>query len=232
LYRGFVDELGPMDAAVIGGNLTATTEADFIDITLIGAVEPELLVRRSTGRLSHAVLVTGFPGRSAAGLKLLQKAGPDEDLSGHPLIKAYNRPVHRAREGRALARSGLVSAMIDTSDGLLGDLGHVCRESGLGADLFLERLPLDDDLKEAAAALEIKARDLVLGESDDYELIITCQADRVEAVRRAVASAGRAPVAEIGRLTEVGQGLRLIGPGGDVRRVRSAGWDHFSGSRP
>jgi thiamine-monophosphate kinase len=96
MYRGFLDELNPFGAAVIGGNLARTESDVFIDVTLIGEAKEGKVLRRSSARPGDIVLVTGYPGRSAAGLQLLTCALASLD---HPLVKAYTRPPHRARAG-------------------------------------------------------------------------------------------------------------------------------------
>jgi thiamine-monophosphate kinase len=228
IYRGFIAELNPFEASVIGGNVTKTEHAMFIDITLVGEVEQGRMARRSGARAGDAILVTGYPGESAAGLHLLLNAQPTEDLSKHPLVRTYNTPSHRAREGEAIAQSGYATAMIDTSDGLLGDLGHICKESAVGAALILEKLPVREMLRGAAAQMGRDPFDLVLQESDDYELIITCAADNVDGICSAVAAVSKVPVTEVGRITEAAHGIKLIQPDGTERTVTPAGWDHFS----
>jgi thiamine-monophosphate kinase len=227
IYRGFIAELNPFEASVIGGNVTKTEHAMFVDITLVGEVEQGRMARRSGARAGDAILVTGYPGESAAGLHLLLSAQSTEDLSKHPLVKAYNTPSHRAREGEAIAQSGYATAMIDTSDGFLGDLGHICKESGVGATLILEKLPMREVLRGAAAQMNRDPFDLVLQESDDYELIITCPADNVDGIRSAVAAVSEVSVAEVGRVTEAVHGIKLIQPDGTARAVTPDGWDHF-----
>jgi thiamine-monophosphate kinase len=227
MYRGFLCELNPMGASIIGGNITKSEDAVFVDITLIGEVEPGKLVRRSTAKEGDAILVTGYPGQAVAGLELLLHAPPDEDLSRHPLVRAYNTPSHRAREGRAVALSECATAMIDTSDGFLGDLGHICEESGVGALLVRENLPVSEALKQAARDLGRDPYDLVLGDSDDYELIITCPPERMERIRAAVASASDLPVTEVGRIGDKAEGMKLLLPDGSQRAILPKGWDHF-----
>lgn len=228
IYRGFIAELNPFGASVIGGNVTKTEHAIFIDITLIGEVEKDKMVRRSGARAGDAILVTGYPGESAAGLHLLLNAQSSEDLSRHPLVQAFNTPSHRAREGEAIARSGYATAMIDTSDGFLGDLGHICEESGVGATLILEDLPMRKELEEVAAQWGKDPFELVLQESDDYELIITCGPENVDGIRSAVDSVGQVLVTEVGQITEGGDGIKLIMPDGAERVVTPSGWDHFT----
>jgi thiamine-monophosphate kinase len=228
IYRGFIAELNPFGASVIGGNVTKTEHAMFIDITLIGEVEKDKMVRRSGARAGDAILVTGYPGESAAGLHLLLNAQPLGDLSKHPLVQAYNTPSHRAREGEAIGRSGYATAMIDTSDGFLGDLGHICEESRVGAALILEKLPMRKDLKEAAAQLGKDPFELALQESDDYELIITCAVENMDGICSALDAVSDVLVTEVGQITEVGDGIKLIMPDGAERRVTPSGWDHFN----
>jgi thiamine-monophosphate kinase len=227
MYRGFLEELNPFGASIIGGNVTKSEHALFIDITLIGQAEKGRIVRRSTARIGDAVLTTGYPGESAAGLHML-KAHPKADLSEHPLVRAFNSPSHRAREGEAIARSGHATAMIDTSDGFLGDLGHICQESGKGAIIALEKLPIREELRHFAAELGCNPYELLVRESDDYELIITCSLENVARVRSAVAALSDTPVNEVGKIVDASEGIKLIHPDGTQRMVSPLGWDHFS----
>jgi thiamine-monophosphate kinase len=228
MYRGFVAELNPFGASIIGGNLTKSGDSPFIDITLIGEVEHGKTVRRSTAKVGDAILVTGYPGQSAAGLQLLLQVERMEGLHDHPLVRAYNTPSHRAREGRAIAQSGCVTAMIDTSDGFLGDLGHICKESAVGAELIRENLPISEDLRQAAQKLGQDPYDLVLKDSDDYELIITCSPDHVDQIYSAVSALSDVPVTEVGRITDVARQIKLMLPNGTRSEIISAGWDHFT----
>jgi len=228
MYLGFVAELNPFDAAIIGGNLTKSEGANFIDITLIGEIESGKSVRRSTAKPGDTILVTGYPGQAAAGLQILLKAGPFDAVGTHPLVQAYNTPSHRAREGAAVAKSGLPTAMIDTSDGLLGDLGHICDESGVGARLIQERLPMSSALREAAEQMEQEPLDFVLQDSDDYELIIACPPEHVNRIRSLVTSLNPIPVTEIGTITGKTEGIKLILRDGMARDIIPSGWDHFA----
>ncbi len=227
IYRGFIAELNPFDAAIIGGNLTKSEGANFIDITLIGEIESGKSVRRSTAKLGNTILVTGYPGQAAAGLQILLKTIPVDDVRAHPLVQAYNTPSHRAREGEAVAGAGLATAMIDTSDGLLGDLGHICDESGVGARIIQENLPISSALREAAEQMGQEPLDFVLQDSDDYELIITCPPEHVGGICTLITSLSHIPVTEIGTITEKTDGIKLISYDGIPRDITPSGWDHF-----
>ncbi|UCE41563.1 MAG: thiamine-phosphate kinase [Candidatus Aminicenantes bacterium] len=227
MYRGFVTELNPLGASIVGGNLTKTENTVFIDITMIGEVRKENLMLRSTAQPGDAILVTGYPGQAAAGLNLLQNAKAYKNLHAHPLVKAYNLPAHRALEGQAVARSQKAHAMIDTSDGFLADLGHICQESHVGALLIQENLPISSELKEAAVEMGMDSYQLFLQESDDYELIITCSPKQVLNIRSAIKEISQTPIHEVGRIRDASEGIELMLPDGTKRPISLKGWDHF-----
>lgn len=228
MYRGFITELNPFRASIIGGNITKTEDGIFIDITLIGEVEKNKLMLRSTAKTGDAILVTGYPGQAAAGLKLLQCSRPSEDLREHSLVRVHTTPSHRAWEGQMIARSGYASAMIDTSDGFLGDLGHICQASGVGAVLIQDKFPISKALQKVAAQFGLDPYELFLKDSDDYELIITCSPDHITHIRSAVAEVSDVPVAEVGRITDEVGNFQLMLPDGTSRRITPTGWDHFA----
>ena len=230
MYRGFLAELNPFNGAIIGGNLTKSGDGMFIDVTLIGEVEQGKGVRRSGARPGDAILVTGHPGQSAAGLQLLLRGPAGSPLADHPLVRAYNTPCHRAQLGEAIAQTGCATAMIDTSDGFLGDLGHICEESKVGAELFKEKIPLSEDLRETARVLGRDPYDFFLGESDDYELVVTCQPQDMDLIHSVAAGCGAVPIAEVGRITPA-HGMTLILPGEERRPLNPSSWDHFRVTR-
>jgi thiamine-monophosphate kinase len=227
IYRGFLQELNPFKASIIGGNITKTGGNNFIDITLVGEVEQGKLMLRSSADAGDAILVTGYPGQAVVGLQLLQRSQSPQDVQNHPLVRAYNTPKHRAREGHAIAHSGYAKAMIDTSDGLLADLGHICEESGVGAEIIQKQLPLSEALNQEAGQMELDPYDLVMSDSDDYELIMTCSAENVPKIRSLVASISDVPVSEIGQIKEAKEKIQLILPDGSIQSVSPSGWDHF-----
>ncbi len=117
--------------------------------------------------------------------------------------------------------------MIDTSDGLLADLAHICQESQVGADLGQEKLPISEALCRAAALLNQDPYEFFLGESDDYELVITCRPEDVALLLSKSAQCCPVPVTEIGRITERPGEIALLMSDGQRRPVRPSGWDHF-----
>ncbi len=226
IYSGFMKELNPLGASVIGGNITGTDSHNFINITMTGKVESERMLRRSGAVAGDLILVTGYPGQAAAGLKRLFDGHFAACLYDDPLVKVYNLPVHRAREGRAVALSGIATSMIDISDGLMGDLGHICEQSGVGAEIIRDRLPISRHMRELIDQQGWNVYEIITGDSDDYELVITCAPDNKDKVREAVAAISDVPVTEIGVITPE-QGVKIVAPDGVRHPVRPTGWDHF-----
>jgi thiamine-monophosphate kinase len=148
-------------------------------------------------------------------------------MKDHPLVKAYNIPQHRAREGHAIASSRYARAMIDTSDGLLADLGHICEESAVGAELFKEKFPVSQALSQMASQLNRDPYELILSDSDDYELILTCAPVNVEKIRSIITDISDIPITEIGRITKAREKIQIINPDGRKQSVMPSGWDHF-----
>ncbi len=230
IYHGFLFELNPFGASIIGGNITKSGNGMFIDITLVGEVEQGKAVRRSGARPGDVILVTGYPGQSAAGLQLLLHEPGDSKIKEHPLVKIFNTPSHRAQVGEAIAQTGCASALIDTSDGFLGDLGHICEGSGVGAELLKEKFPISEHLREAALRLRGDPYDFFLGDSDDYELIITCRPQDVPRIRSSVSQCCPVLVTEVGTITDKAGEIFLLLPEGTKLPVKPSGWDHFQKS--
>ena len=140
IVRGLVRDARACQAQLIGGNVSRGRCLG-LTVTVVGDAESRA-VTRNGARPGHLIAVTGALGDAAAGVELLA-AGRRRG----GLIDAYRRPPLRIDIGRALVRRGLATAMIDVSDGLVQDLGHLCRASGTGARLDLEALPLSAALK-------------------------------------------------------------------------------------
>ena len=224
IYKGFMEELNPFNASIIGGNITRVNHSTMIDITLIGEVERSRKLLRSTARVGDAIMVTGYPGQAAAGLQMLMNNENRIQLRNHPLVDAYIRPVHRAAEGCSLASNGKVNAMIDISDGFLGDLGHICERSRVGAEINLENFPVSESMRDISLLLNKEIYDIVLGNSDDYELIFTCSPEDVEMLRSVISDI---PAHEVGRITSASEGIKIILEDGTSQKIKPSGWNHF-----
>jgi thiamine-monophosphate kinase len=221
---------------VVGGDTSAAPAGWLVNITLLGDLETEPRLR-SGARPGDVVAVTGALGRSAAGLALLEEnARADEPGSSleagtrFDLTDAHLRPQPRVLEGQWLGRTPGVTAMMDLSDGLAADLRRLTDESGAGASVRLDQLPIDSRTRQAAEALNRDPLDWATGGGEDYELLLTCEAAAFERLRDGLAEAGGVKLTAIGEITPVARGLRFLDARGNPARV-SLGYQHFSAGR-
>ena len=162
--------------------------------------------------------MTGTLGDAAAALALLERD------PAHALRARLDRPTPRVRAGLALV--GLASACVDISDGLLADLGHVARRSGVGAQVEIDALPASDAL--CAAFDAVTRRPMQASGGDDYELCFTAPADARVRIA-ALASSLDLRITRIGRMV-AGEGVNPVRVDGDPWTPPRRGYDHFATS--
>jgi thiamine-monophosphate kinase len=198
------------------------------DIVLVGSAPVGRALRRSGGRVGDALYVTGRLGGAAAELAVLGARGEKASAvrmpgrgaaANHPQLL----PQPRVGVGLALVRRSLASSAIDLSDGLSTDLAHLCRESGVGAVIEADRLPIHP---LAMLAGPERALDFALNGGEDYELLFSARAG-VRMPRSVVGVA----ITRIGTLVR-GETVSIADSGGRRRVLQAGGWEHFAGGRP
>lgn len=229
IYAGLRQEAERYATAIVGGNIASSEQALILDITLLGAVEHGRALTRSGARVGDVVLVTGSLGNAAAGLHtLLQPATHYPPDAQEVVRQAYRVPQPRVREGRVLSRfgPGIVTALLDISDGLSGDLGHICERSNVGVRVDLARLPLSQSLHSIAVSAARDPYAWALHGGEDYELLFTVPPTSEQAVIDAVQAATGTPVTPIGVVLPPEEGMRLLRPDGREEPLVVQSWDH------
>jgi thiamine-monophosphate kinase len=228
LYEGLRALAARYNVAIVGGNVSSTSGPLTIDITALGRVARDRMLTRAGARPGDALLVTGSLGAGRVGLRAFTSSGAQPPPEALARVRARMvTPEPRVREGMALAATGAVTAMLDISDGLAGDLGHICERSHVGALVDAAALPVDDATRAVALALGEDAGALALAGGDDYELLFTTLPKDVARVTEAALVAGSS-VTVIGAITSPEEGLRVRSVDGAIRPLAARGWDHLA----
>jgi thiamine-monophosphate kinase len=221
--EGLGADLESFGVALIGGDTTATPGPLTLSLTALGEVEEGGAVLRSTAAAGQDIWVTGTLGDAALALALMQGRAGGLKPEDFPYLRdRYRVPQPRTALGPRLA--GIATAMLDVSDGLAADLGHICAASRIGADVAFESLPLSDEARRVLDACPDMASSVAAG-GDDYELLFTA-APGDAARREALGAETGVPVARIGA-TRAGEGVAVRDPSGSLMALDVGGWRHF-----
>jgi thiamine-monophosphate kinase len=208
---------------LIGGDSVATEGPAVLSLTAIGEVAAGMEIRRSGASPGDRIWVSGTIGDAFLGLAALRGSYPGLPTEARlVLIGRFQLPEPRVELGPRLA--GIAHAMLDVSDGLVADLGHICEASGLGASVALTEMPLSPAARQIAAEVpELPLRLATAG--DDYELLFTAPPEASETILRLSAEL-RLPLTAIGTI-EPGAAVRLVDADGNIVPVAAAGYRHF-----
>ena len=203
--------------SLIGGDTTHGPLS--VTVQVIGDLAHEPLLR-SGGRVGDLIFVSGSLGAGAAGLACLDVGESERSADACALIERFSYPEPRVDLGLALG--GLAHAAIDISDGLVADLGHLCTQSGCGAEIDLAAVPLSESL--LALYPGESGLEFALNGGDDYELCFAVAPADADSVREAAADVGT-PVTAIGELTATSA---IMGQrDGESRVLEAQGFVHF-----
>lgn len=214
MHRGIAAAARATGALVVGGNLTRAAQL-FVSITLLGEA-PERPALRAGARPGDALFVTGALGGAALGLRRLRDNPRANDAS----TRRFRTPTPRLQAGAALAHARIPSAMIDISDGLLQDLGHLCAAGNLGAEILVVQVPCAAGVRRADVTLALSG-------GEDYELLFSVRPRHLDRLTRLVPRLG-CRVTAIGRVCRARSGLRVLDRHGRSLSLASAGFDHFA----
>jgi thiamine-monophosphate kinase len=223
---GMAELAAETGTTLAGGDLTRAPALS-LAVTVVGhAPRPEALIRRDGASPGDLLVLTGEIGGAAAGLLLLEWPELADSLPKDTAARLRQRqldPQPRLRSGRALAIAG-ASAMIDLSDGVGADAGHLAEASGVALRIDAAALPIAVGVTGVAAAAGKDPLPVAVGGGEDYELLAALPVDRLAEASNLVEEAGEAALTTIGEVV-AGAGVEIRRPGGGT--VPTAGFDHL-----
>jgi len=215
LARGLLACAQSHGCHIVGGDTVTTPGPLALTITVIGSTDRPVL--RRGARVGDLVVVTGPLGAAGVGLSALRAGLSDPDAEA--CATAYRHPRAQLEIGEQLAPAA--TAMIDISDGLLQDLGHICEASRVGADIVWERLPVDAATRHTASRLEMDPIETAATFGDDYQLLACIPPTGLEELHNRIPG-----LTEIGCVTR-GSEIRLL-RGGQPLEFTRRGYEHGS----
>jgi thiamine-monophosphate kinase len=226
LLDGLCDLGLRLNCPLIGGNLARDPAHLSLTLTVLGRVPRGNAVLRGGARPGDEIWVSGQLGGSAAGLRTFLQSISVADAVGAALRQRYTQPQPRVREAIFLRASGHLTSMIDLSDGLAGDLGHLCEESGVGAQIVAGALPLESGVREVAMALGEDPMDYALRGGEDFELCYTALPGALAPLLDEFRGQFGIDLTRVGVMTSE-RTLRLVHADGSQTPLSPQAFDHF-----
>jgi thiamine-monophosphate kinase len=227
--RGMRRAARHLGVRLIGGDTTRLPSVS-ISITVLGELARGRAITRSGARPGDILHVTGRLGWAKLGLELVRNCSSSEVKSAIRgqdwLLKQHLYPRIRVGLGEWLAKRGTASSMIDVSDGLSTDLGHVCEASGVGARIWASRIPcvrIPAGQSSLAGKLRLDPLQMALHGGDDYELLFSVPRRFAKRLRAAPEFRDITAIGEVER----GKQILLVGADGRVKALKPGGWDPF-----
>jgi thiamine-monophosphate kinase len=217
--RGFLAMASENEITLIGGDTCSSRSGLIISVTIMGEQYPNLILRRSGAMADDDIWVTGTLGDAALGLKLVEAGGGDFSLS------RLLDPTPRISAGLALAETGVVTSMIDISDGVMADYGHIAEQSAVGGRIYLEHLPLSSAFLSHSANFPAIPYPLALSGGEDYELCFTASSSNREKIASCMKKSG-IQATRIGIVTGSLE-VTAVNPNGSTYSAQLEGFNHF-----
>ena len=218
IYRGIVEAAEAYDTAIVGGDITRSDGGLTMDVTVLGESSCLRYLLRKGAQKGDAIAVTGYPGMSAAGLHAQENA-----VHAPTLLQVHHRPVPRIRPGQWLCAHDSVRAMLDVSDGLVQDTGHLAKAAALGVDIDSSFITIHPDLAQYCDDQSLNALDLALSGGEDYELLCAIDPGHAPSLSTAFEHEFAFPLTIIGSFNDANHGVRV-----DGSTLERGGFDHFA----
>lgn len=230
-YEGVYAACNKYGVDLVGGDTASSQKGFIISVTAIGEVAPDMFVKRSTAKNGDLLCVSGSLGAAYVGLLFLEREkkifmespGVQPDLEGESfVIGKLLKPEARKDIIQFFEEKEITpTAMLDVSDGLSSEILHLCKDSSLGCVLYEEKIPIAEEMKQAAYKFEIDPTACALSGGEDYELLFTIpQADYDKLVLNE-------QISVIGYMTDADQGAHILTKGGGKHKITAQGWNHL-----
>jgi thiamine-monophosphate kinase len=223
--NGLAEAASTFGVSLVGGDLVRSP-VFFITIALTGNVKRGKAGRRGGAKPGDLVMVTGSLGGSAAALVLFRQGSCKGFGISEKLYSRHMRPLPRLKEGAIAVREG-AGAMQDISDGLLADVGHICRASKTGAKIDLAAIPVEEGITDELGVNEAQAREMAATGGEDYELIITAQPKTAARIKETIEKETFTRVTVIGKITKRTGKVSVVDGTGKALSIEDGGYDHF-----
>ena len=206
---------------VVGGDTGEASDL-IVAISLFGTAKRKAIVLRSGAKAGDIVAVTGFFGKTTAGLRLLKNGYAVSKGLREVLLNSVFMPKARLCEGLSLCRSGALSASIDSSDGLAWSLHELATMSGVG--FVINSVPIAEEVSRFAEFNGLDSLELALYGGEEYELVVTIKSRRWDDAEMAVRATGGIllPIGQVTRKKQV-----LLEMDGEKHLIKPLGWEHF-----
>jgi thiamine-monophosphate kinase len=231
-YEGIYAACEKYEVDLVGGDISTSQKGFIISVTAIGEVTPDKFVKRNTAQKGDLLCVSGSLGAAYVGLLFLEREkkifmespGVQPDLEGESyVIGRLLKPEARKDIIEFFAQSEIVpTSMMDISDGLSSEILHICKQSNLGCVLYEEKIPIADQMKQAAYKFEIDPTACALSGGEDYELVFTLQQSDYDKIVL------NEEISVVGYMTELENGANIITKGGGKHAITAQGWNHLA----
>jgi thiamine-monophosphate kinase len=231
LYEGIQAACNNYKVDLVGGDTTSSKSGLVISISVLGRVKQENIAYRSGAQVNDLICVTGDLGGAFMGLQVLERekqvflTNPEmqPELEGkNYIIEKQLKPEARMDMVYELKELGIIpTSMIDISDGLASELLHISKNSGVGVQIFEDKLPIDQLTYDTAMEFNIDPLTCMLNGGEDYELLFTVKQEYFEKIKN------HPDISIIGVVKEQSSGANIISKGGNQVALKAQGWVHF-----
>ena len=230
-YEGVYAACEKYNVDLIGGDTSTSQKGFIISCTAIGEVAPDKFVRRSTAHVGDLLCVTGDLGAAYLGLTLLErekqiflenpKIQPDLEEEKYIVGRILKPEAQKELISFFEEKELMPTSMIDVSDGLSSEILHICRQSKVGCILYEEKIPIEEETRQAAFKFNLDPTACALSGGEDYELLFTVKQDDYNKIK------DNPFVTIIGYITLEEEGAHILTKGGVRHAITAQGWNAF-----